>query len=282
MKFIFSALLVGAMGVMLLGAGHATPSRQQNFFADKKSWNSISSVVKVLENRSWVHESWTGSNAPYRSIAKQAKETITAANALAKVREAEKIARSRPKDAVAQFAWGYAAYTSASLGQNGGDSYRWKNYIMGVAKALAQCPSPNASEYARLRFLIEANYVHMIEIIPAGRRLMKLAPNDRAVRILLMGLLANSTSAADRDEALKYARQYMQEAPHLAGRHARLADVYFARWFKTDNVEDGYAAIREYEEFIKLTPETVSYHKVAKERVQLMKKDLAKATKAHP
>lgn len=203
--------------------------------------------------KDWMADPWTGSDTPFVTIRAEIGK-ISDQNQWSRptLEGYRKQAASDPKDAAAQFRWGYAYYKARNDGFSFEAPGKNSDTLLDVAWSLQQAPSPHSYEYTRLLFLVSALNTPAF-LSPVGKRLMRHTPKDYDVEFCFYPSLLSSPSLADRKEALLGAQNFIREFPAKGGPYAALAEVYTAQW-ESGHFQSGALALAAYQKYLSMPP----------------------------
>ena len=207
--------------------------------------------TRLLHNWEWTKEAWTGSDAPYMAIRQNvdraiAPRTLAAATDLIERYKAE--ASRNSKDPKAQFRWAYAVIRAAKKAY-----FPDANDAAACSYALEGAVSPRNYEYARIRFLTAMQWGPYSALKGLGYRLTKRDPTDLKVRYDFARLLVYGTNQ-EQQQALIYARGFVQKFPEWAGSYSLLGTVHQELFFRSRKLSDGDKAIANYQKTIRMVP----------------------------
>lgn len=222
----------------------------------------------------WVKQPWKGNSASYIRINRRISAAFANKSRIEAVtQEYRKIAEDNPTDPLAVYAWGYAAYAARPL-----DSPTLGRDIQKIALALSLPQFPDTYEYARLRFVTTANWRPYLQLKPLGNRLLQRNLKDYYVKQGMIDILAVGPQA-ERQRALNYAQQLVQQYPKSATSYAELGWVYDLRFGSSKTTSDGDGAIAAYRKAMTLPSTTGgrqrlqhNIHRIQQEQKQLRAK----------
>jgi predicted Zn-dependent protease len=215
--------------------------------------------------------SWTSSDQPYKEVEARIKKEYAQGKSLDAIsQEYKALARRRPADPVAQFAWVYATRGAAFVNNKMHDD------VPPLLQVLAASDPGNAHEYTRYRFCMTADADKILPAADArriGDRLLRYDPHDDWVRTSLIYMLCD---AGQPDMALPYALEGVKQKPKDPKAHTSLALVYQNRWFVSKRRADAHKAVVEYQKYLSLAPPTDVFRKSAELLVKNIESEAAK------
>ncbi|MDR3707819.1 MAG: hypothetical protein P4L33_05945 [Capsulimonadaceae bacterium] len=211
--------------------------------------SGIALAQKPTTSLSWTTEAWTDDNRPYAETRMRVRDELASSRDPARiVASYRQSARRQPRNALAVYCWAAAAW-EASV--NPGSEQFYRQVTTGVREALAVPLSPHTYDYARMRYLFEADANRrMREMKELGDRL--LAVDQRDPPVLYQTALAYTDdvpkAAALLDEAIAL-------APTSAANHGTLGYIYVMAFLYRNGPED-YArkGITELRIYLSLSP----------------------------
>ena len=219
----------------------------------------------------WTQDKWTGNDAPFARTRSQIEAAVASGTSprtlVAKYR---KVALQKPNSALAQFAWGYAAYKAAvdpKVGANEG-----QRYLNDAFTGLALAPPPHSYNYTRLRFLSGAQVGPFPELKSVGQRLLQHTPGDYDVRYYVATILANSRSPLDRSKGQAYAEDLARQRPKDPAALGLLGGVYYQSWVQTRSKADGERAVAAYRRYLQVAPADYAFRQVAEYLINKVEK----------
>jgi len=234
----------------------------------------------------WTTQEWTQNDEPYHHIRTEIDQAIVMGKDPQSLLEQQKeIAKKYPNNPQAQFAWGYAAYTSLP---------RWagsyaKQKQKPAADAVASLPATNCYNYARLRFLLPQDYhtsdqtqlqadARLVDAL--GQRLLHHDLKDIDVKYHLVDvdeviLGRNPTDLMVKKRALRYSQELIQAQPEHSNYRTLPASVYVTCWSQTNDPADARAAIASYQDYLHMAPPNEEFRSRAQYLIKVLQKGLA-------
>ena len=114
---------------------------------------------------------------------------------------------------------------------------------------------------------------------PLGETLLQRDPNDKEVKEHLVGVYQTvllSSKPTDlsipvlKRRAVSYAQQMTLMDPQKARYQANLATLYLMSWASRNNPEDGRAAIKYFQEYLRLAPADDGWRKQAEYFIKMI------------
>ena len=243
-------------------------------------------TLLVAQSWDWTTQEWTGNDKPYQRIRAEIDQSLAIGKDSQKLIEQQKeIAQKYPNNPQAQFAWGYATYTS--LPQWTSSYEEWAHNP--ITDAIASLPATNCYNYARLRFLLPLDYfntneaqivanAHLVDAL--GQRLLQHNPNDLDVKYKLIdvdvSILGRSpTDLAVKNRALLYSQEMIQAKPQLSRYRTLPASIYVTCWAHTNNPADARAGIASYEDYLRIAPPDEEFRPDAQRLIKMLQDALA-------
>jgi hypothetical protein len=194
-----------------------------------------------IEDWSWIKQPWTGDSSPYVRLQQKIKSEFDGNMRIEAITQKYKeLAQQHPKDPLAQYAWGYAAYSVRPPG------YRINaEEIPDIALALSRCPYPKTYQYAHLLFVTTIRWRPYSQLKPMGYRLLARDKHDHDVKRGMIDILVVGTPSEEK-LALEYAQQVIADYPALASSYASLGWVYETRFLLRKEAALGDKAISCY------------------------------------
>ncbi len=195
---------------------------------------------------------WTASNKPYQEAEDQIRKEYAGGKSLQSIAEEYRVvAKAKPKDPVAQFAW-VCVERGAALAAN-----PEKPLPPELLYTLTKADPGNVWFYTRYRFCITEEMNLALSLKNAkqiGGRLLAAYPKDDWVRLSLINMM--SSVPAGSEAALPYARDWIRMQPNDPKAHSSLAETYFDLWGvgKHRNAVLGRKAISEFQIYLHLAP----------------------------
>ena len=209
----------------------------------------------------WTLEPWTRDSKPYREL-RERLELLSLQETRDQVAAAERAAKAKPKDPLAQFHWALLEWRAQDLAWRAQkyvvDGKEIKKALAPLRMAMASANSPSCSEYARLRFLYEVwlwpQDNHALALL--AERLYEKGHRDYPLRYWRLTLLA-----IDAKKDLQRLGQIHLEVKRFADEFSKkplarlmVGTVYSYKFPLTRNAEDAYAAIREEKQALAMLP----------------------------
>jgi tetratricopeptide (TPR) repeat protein len=226
---------------------------------------------------SWVNRPWTSNDSPYthmkRRIDTEFKDNKRIESVTKKYRHA---AKAKPKDALAQYAWGYAAYAGRPVG-----FHIDRRELPNIAISLGDPKAPDSYEYNRLRFVVTVRWRPYSQLKPLGLRLLQRNANDFDVKRGVINLLV-AGSKAEQQQALKYAQELVNVYPDRSSSYSSLGWVYDIKFAREKDPAIGDKAIAAYRKCIALSKNPVTRQSV-EHSIKVIQQEQAelKAKKGH-
>ncbi len=206
----------------------------------------------TLDGWDWASSYWTGDDKPYQKLREDIYNRLVAAkDAQSLLDQYDAEAKAKPKDPLAQFAWGYAALRTPALA--GHESVTVD--VSGLPDTLAAAPFPRTYNYARLRFLAQAQVRPNAQLEDLGRRLLKRDPTDPAVMYQQISVLEQTPARPQNTEALRLAKRLVEAYPSQTAYLQKLGNVYEEGYMDFGfHKADADAAISVYQKYLQLAP----------------------------
>lgn len=219
-----------------------------------KKTHSHADSTADLPSYEWTKEPWTGSDETFVKIRQDTDQIVanTKKEQLDDLVEAyRKQAEGQPDDPHAQFAWGYVTYQALISGYKSHELY---HDLQDISFALDKAKSPQAAEYARLRFFIIIRWQQeSFKLKDLAQRLIKRDPNDYEVNYYAISTLQRRSSIEGRKQALKYAQDAVRLRPERPNAYSALGAVYTDICLYDDDVSACDKALDSYAKLYKMT-----------------------------
>jgi len=193
-----------------------------------------------------------GDDKPYQKLREDIYSQLMAAkDAQPLLDQYRAEAEAKPKDPLAQFAWGYTALRTPALAGHENVTVD----VSGLPDALAAAPFPRTYDYARLRFLAQAQVRPNGQLEDLGRRLLKRDPTDPAVMYQQISVLEQTPARPQNTEALRLARTLVEAYPDQLAYLRKLGNIYQESYMDFGfHKADAEAAIAVYQKYLQLAP----------------------------
>ncbi len=206
----------------------------------------------AIDGWDWATAPWTGDDKPYQKLRQDIYKQLVAAKDVQPVLDRYKTeAKAKPNDPLAQFAWGYAALRTPALAGH-------ENVVIDVSSLpdeLAVAPFPRTYDYARLRFLAQAQVRPNGQLEDLGRRLLKHDPYDPAVIYQQINVLEQIPARPQNVEALQLANKLVEAYPSQLAYLRKLGNVHQESYMDFGfHKADAEAAIAVYQKYLQLAP----------------------------
>ena len=209
-------------------------------------------------NYGWTTEAWTGDNDPWLGArAELDKVMATSKDKSRLVTEALQAFDRNGRDPMLLYRWAYLAYKVGLPTDHGLQEQRY----MEVRTGFCAVPSPRVSEFARLRFMIEAwqtpgMYYHPKHLMHVADRLLRFNPNDYVIKYYYASLATGNSDLDIVDKGMRYIDGLLE---HFKGKPLKYrADLYFHRamgyksyWFQRRDKSDARGAVEAYRMYAK-------------------------------
>jgi len=229
----------------------AIPYYFLNAFAgqcDAKHYHKVT-MGQAYSDLYWIQEAWTGDDKPFEKARSTiTSQLVTCLDPRVLIEKLKTEALQKPTNALAQFRWGFAAYTYASnqtVKEAVGD-----NILPQILVALASAQSPHTYNYDRLRFMILSRGIPPHQLKSMGERLLNKNSQDAQVKYGLASFLKYSNAVRDRQMALAYAQQLANQYPKEAKYYGLLAGIAYTTWFRSKSQTDANKAIAAYRHYL--------------------------------
>jgi len=225
----------------------------------------------TLDGWDWASAPWTGDDKPYQKLREDIR-LVVAKDAQPLLDQYKAEAEAKPKDPLAQFAWGYAALRTPALVGHENVTVD----VSGLPDALAAAPFPRTYNYARLRFLAQAQVRPNAQLEDLGRRLLKRDPTDPAVMYQQIRVLEQTGAKPQNTEALGLAKTLVEAYPSQLAYLQKLANVYDETYIDSGfHKEDAEKAIATYEKYLRLAPPDDPQRKTIGDAIADLRKDVS-------
>ncbi len=214
-------------------------------------WTRFERTGTTLDGWEWAAQPWIGNDQPYQKIRTEIDQAVASGQPPDMMIATYKAkADAAPKDPQAVFGWAYTAWRISTWS----DEYQQKyNDFTDLPDALANAPFPHTYNYARLRFLIQAQVRAMPQLQELGERLVKQDAKDVDVKYQLIKVLKKISSLPEYQEALHLAQDLVKAYPKEPLYYQVLGniydDIYSGFSFKKS---DGDKAIAAYQKQLEL------------------------------
>ncbi len=215
-------------------------------------WTGPLSGTGALSAPVIPNHAWTASDKSYQEAEDQIRKEYAGGKSLQSIAEEYRVvAKAKPKDPVAQFAW-VCAERGAALVAN-----PEKPLPPELLYTLTKADPGNVCLYTRYRFCITEEMNLALSLKNAkqiGDRLLAAYPKDEWVRLSLINML--SPLPGGSGVALPYALDGVRMQPNDPKAHSSLAETYFDLWVggKPRNTALGRKAISEFKVYLHLAP----------------------------
>ncbi len=215
-------------------------------------WTRFEQTGTTLDGWGWAAQPWTGDDRPCQKIRADIKKALNANHDPdALIAEYKAKADAAPKDPQAAFGWAFAAWRVATWSK---EYQRKYSDFSDLPDALASAPFPKTYNYARLRFLIQAQVRPMPQLEELGKRLVNRDPKDIDVKYQLIKVLRQVPSPPENQEALKLAQELVQSDPKSALYYQVLGNIYEGAYldfgFKKSDAQKAIAAFQKSQELL--------------------------------
>jgi hypothetical protein len=274
-KYHVTFVMGSVIALFLLGVSVEAQNSAPKISKDRLLGGLPSS--SFLPSMEWVKEPWMGNDKPFVALRQrldaEAKQRKGKTNLLTVwVNSYAEQARRKPKDAKAQFAWGYSATTAQRNGWKLQNGYGLPRVI---SQALAQPASPKSYQYDRLRFVMAMRWQQMQGVGDLALRLLKRNPDDYEVQYFSIAALFGGTPV-QRQAALRIARQIEQKKPNTTIAYAALANAYWGLFMLNKRRTDGDKAIAYIQKELALRPVNYAGRAEAEDLIQTIRRDQAR------
>ena len=225
----------------------------------------------AIDGWDWAAAPWTGDDKPYQKLREDIYKQLVAAKDVQLLLNRYKAeAEAKPKDPLAQFVWGYAALRAPAIAGH-------ENIVVdvsGLPDELAAASFPRTYDYARLRFLAQAQVRPNGQLEDLGRRLLKRNPDDPAVMYQQINVLEQTPARPQNAEALRLANKLVEAYPSQLVYLQRLGNIHedAYSWFGFHRA-DAEAAIAVYQKYLQLAPPDAPARAGIERTIALMRKD---------
>lgn len=222
----------------------------------------------------WTKKPWTESALAYQEIRTRIDKEFHQADVSVKDRLLIKYkdkALRQPSDPKAQFAWGYAIWTTRDGTMTYGHLYN-RNYV--PIRALRAVSFQPNYEFARLRFLFEGWQQPLQTLRALGERLIHQNPNDADVKRRLASIYSNNASSRLRQQAVQLAQESIALEPAYSAGYADLGAAYLMLWHKDKDVHAAQQAIVAYRKYLELAPPSFPWRIQAQTLISLIENEL--------
>jgi len=144
-----------------------------------------------------------------------------------------------------RFSWAYLTYQMLRRPDGIPIKVR-ENQITHARHLLAIKPTSNAHDYIRLRFLLPMYLGVEERLLPVGRKLLALNPNDLALRYSVAAILAVSHEQADLDKAEGMVQTLIASYPTDSSYRSLEASIAWSKYIKSGGQANGQHAIELY------------------------------------
>ncbi len=215
---------------------------------------------------------WTASDLPYKDVENQMAKDFAGGKTPQTISEQyQRLAASRPKDPVAQFAAVIAA-RGAAREVNPGSILPYT-----LLETLAKHDPGNVHEYTRLRFCMTEETERQLSLRDTeaiGKKLLQYNPKDNLVKINLIYMLCDAGHA---QAALPYAREWVKTEPNNPKTYTSLALVYQDLWVATKNKSYGRLAVKEFQQFLRVASPGDGFRRRAEHSIQVLQEEVARS-----
>ncbi len=207
----------------------------------------------TLDGWGWAAQPWTGDDRPYQKIRADVQKRLKSGKDPAEILADYKAKMDNaPKDPQAMFGWGYARWRiftwSNGYRQQYGD-------LSDLPDALAAVSFPKTYNYARLRFLIQAQVRAMPQLQELGERLVRKDPTDIDAKFLLIAVLKQIPSLTQNQEAVRLTQELIDKNPKEPVYWQTLGVLHEAAYMDFGfKKSDGDKAITAFQKRLELAP----------------------------
>jgi len=208
----------------------------------------------------WAKEPFDGDDAPYKAIKREIDALAAKGNDTSKLAALYKnTAQQTPKDAEAQFRWGYAAFLASDYVRH--IPANKSQVLCGVYVAMGQPKNPQSFEYTRLRFIVGklySRYGSYRQMNELGIRLLnKAAKDDFALRYF--GINALSTKASQQnseplERCLKLTLELQKDFPKRTEPIRMLGGINSSLFAITKKTDFADQALQYYQQYLQILP----------------------------
>lgn len=212
----------------------------------RQTWKSPSAT----SGYGWCNETWNGSPEAYRKV-RSALEAIrdNRSELALQTKKWKDRSQRKPKDSLSAFGWAQAAFLENIQ----------RDIAMGSASPadeallhLSKVTSPHNIEFSTVRFLIEARRFPNHELIPLGRKLLRVDSNDLSVMYAQTLLLNTSRQPEDMAEGLRFSQDFAKKNPKDWRSKSLVGDAYTNYWIVKKDRSAAQKAIAAYKEALSL------------------------------
>lgn len=226
---------------------------------DPKYWSGEKKKIDAVLNNDWLHQPWTGDDAPYATARARIEREISTTPPTALVAQYAGPAQARPNDPLAQFAWAYAVHKSINVA--GFSTNESKDTRFAAEVALAEAPSPHTYNYARLHYLIilqgpgsGGNYF----LKNMAYRLLKKDPNDFPVLTGLVAIDAGNQDKVAQKEGYSLIQKLIKKYPEKPQVYDMLGGWHYAQYLMYHSSSNYTQSIANYKKALALYPATAA------------------------
>ena len=224
-----------------------------------KQWEERQKIGKALTNNAWLHESWTGNNAPYAAIRAQIDRAFDITSPKALVTRYAQAAKARPDDPLALFAWGYAVHKAITSSQFPPKDV--ETTLLAAEVALGEAPFPNTYDAARLRFMLilQGPFGDAYgNLIGTARRLLQTNPDDFPVKMGLIGFLSHSRDPSAQKEGYSLIQTVIKQDPNQPQGYDLLGGWHYVQYLMYHKPANYQSSMDNYQKAMNLYPMTAS------------------------
>lgn len=232
-----------------------------------RAWTRFERTGTTLDGWGWAAQPWTGNDRPYQKIRADINKALYAGQGPdALIADYKAKADADPKDPQAAYGWAFAVWRISTWS----DEYQQKySDFTDLPDALAAAPFPKTYNYARLRFLVQAQVRAMPQLQELGERLVKRNPKDADVKYQLIHVLRQTPSPPENREALKLAQDLVQSDPKVALYYQVLGNVYRDAYYDFGfKRADGDKAIATFQKEMEVKPPNDEERQVIEEVIK--------------
>ena len=213
--------------------------------------------VEALTNNAWIHQPWTGDDAPYAAARAKIDREIGTLPPQAVVGQYAAPAKLRPQDSLAQFAWAYAVCKAVHLASFAGPQTETTRFAAELA--ISEAPFPRTYNYARLHYLITLQGTpgsHYLKGL--AYRLLQKDPSDYAVLTGLISLDSLNNDKASQKEGYALIQKLIKKSPDKPEVYDMLGAWYYFQYLSYEHKPDYQAAMTNYRKALAMYPATAA------------------------
>lgn len=223
---------------------------------DPKYWVGQKKASDALMDHTWVHEPWTGNDAPYVAVRNQVEQAFArGAQPSGLVTKYETAAKSKSNNPLAQFGWAYAVRLATKSPALHGENTQ--DLLNSVNAALAEAPSPHTYAYDHLRYLIWLQWgsgVASHALKDMAYRLLAKDPHDFPVLMGLAGIYTQNRDKVAQQKGYVLIQKMIMDYPGRPEVYDMLGCWYYTQYMFYHDPRNYHLAMTSYQKALGMYP----------------------------